>query len=69
MIQLEAIHKSFGDTHVLRGVSLSIDRGEVVCIIGPSGSGKVDPATLYQLPGTTRSWTDHRSTGRTHIET
>jgi polar amino acid transport system ATP-binding protein len=40
MIQLEAIHKSFGENHVLRGVSLSIDRGEVVCIIGPSGSGK-----------------------------
>ena len=40
MIQLDAIHKSFGDTHVLRGVSLSIERGEVVCIIGPSGSGK-----------------------------
>lgn len=40
MIQLEAIQKSFGENHVLRGVSLSIDRGEVVCIIGPSGSGK-----------------------------
>ncbi len=40
MIHLEDIHKSFGNTHVLRGVSLSIDRGEVVCIIGPSGSGK-----------------------------
>lgn len=40
MIQLEAIHKSFGHTHVLRGISLTIDRGEVVCIIGPSGSGK-----------------------------
>lgn len=40
MIQLEGIHKSFGATHVLRGVSLSIERGEVVCIIGPSGSGK-----------------------------
>src|SRR5687768_6182152 len=40
MILLEGIHKSFGDNHVLRGVSLSIDRGEVVCIIGPSGSGK-----------------------------
>jgi ABC-type polar amino acid transport system ATPase subunit len=40
MIQLEAIHKSFGHTHVLRGVTLSIERGEVVCIIGPSGSGK-----------------------------
>ena len=40
MIRLEDIHKSFGDLHVLRGVSLSIERGEVVCIIGPSGSGK-----------------------------
>jgi len=40
MIQLEGIHKSFENNHVLRGVSLSIDRGEVVCIIGPSGSGK-----------------------------
>ena len=30
MIQLDAIHKSFGDLHVLRGVSLSIKRGEVV---------------------------------------
>lgn len=40
MIRLEAIHKSFGHTLVLRGITLSIDRGEVVCIIGPSGSGK-----------------------------
>ncbi|MFT4040016.1 MAG: amino acid ABC transporter ATP-binding protein [Thermomicrobiales bacterium] len=40
MIHLEAIYKSFGDTHVLRGITLSISRGEVVCIIGPSGSGK-----------------------------
>lgn len=40
MIRLEAIHKSFGQNHVLRGVDLSIERGEVVCIIGPSGSGK-----------------------------
>lgn len=40
MITLDSIHKSFGANHVLRGVSLSIERGEVVCIIGPSGSGK-----------------------------
>jgi ABC-type polar amino acid transport system ATPase subunit len=40
MIELVGIHKSFGDNHVLRGVSLSIEKGEVVCIIGPSGSGK-----------------------------
>jgi ABC-type polar amino acid transport system ATPase subunit len=40
MIQLDDIHKSFGSNHVLRGVTLAIERGEVVCIIGPSGSGK-----------------------------
>lgn len=40
MITLENIHKSFGDNHVLCGVSMEIDKGEVVAILGPSGSGK-----------------------------
>ena len=40
MIQLEHIHKSFGDTEVLKGISGRIAPGEVVAIIGPSGSGK-----------------------------
>jgi len=40
MIELSDVHKRFGDLHVLRGVSLSVDRGEVVVVIGPSGSGK-----------------------------
>lgn len=40
MIQAEAIHKKFGETHVLKGVSQHIKAGEVVSIIGPSGSGK-----------------------------
>jgi ABC-type polar amino acid transport system ATPase subunit len=40
MIRLEDIHKHFGHNHVLRGVSLDVDKAEVVCIIGPSGSGK-----------------------------
>ena len=40
MIEIREIHKSFGQLHVLRGVSLNVDRGEVVVIIGPSGSGK-----------------------------
>ena len=39
-LRLENVHKSFGDLHVLRGVNMSIERGEVVCVIGPSGSGK-----------------------------
>src|SRR5690606_11502266 len=35
-----AIHKSFGDHHVLKGVSLDVAKGEVVTLIGASGSGK-----------------------------
>ena len=40
MIEVEGLHKYFGDLHVLRGIDLSVAAGEVVCIIGPSGSGK-----------------------------
>jgi glutamate transport system ATP-binding protein len=40
LIVLDGVNKWFGELHVLRDVNLSIDRGEVVVIIGPSGSGK-----------------------------
>ena len=40
MIRTENLHKSFGDLHVLRGVSQTIRKGEVVSVIGPSGGGK-----------------------------
>lgn len=40
MVQLDNIHKSFGTNHILKGVSLNINKGEVVVILGPSGSGK-----------------------------
>ncbi|WP_282012819.1 ATP-binding cassette domain-containing protein [Pyramidobacter piscolens] len=40
MIQLRNIHKSFGENHVLQGVDLEVQDGEVVSIIGASGSGK-----------------------------
>jgi polar amino acid transport system ATP-binding protein len=39
-IQLESLHKSFGELEVLRGIDLAVEAGEVICIIGPSGSGK-----------------------------
>jgi polar amino acid transport system ATP-binding protein len=41
MIQIRDIHKHFGrEVHALRGVSLDVEKGQVVVIIGPSGSGK-----------------------------
>jgi polar amino acid transport system ATP-binding protein len=37
---LENVHKSFGKTEVLRGIDLTVDEHQVVCLIGASGSGK-----------------------------
>jgi general L-amino acid transport system ATP-binding protein len=40
IIEIEGLNKWFGDFHVLRDISMSINKGEVVVVIGPSGSGK-----------------------------
>ena len=40
MLELQGVTKSFGDLRVLDGIDLSVERGEVVCVLGPSGSGK-----------------------------
>lgn len=40
MIKVENIHKSFGDTHVLKGITTCFDKGKTNLIIGQSGSGK-----------------------------
>jgi ABC-type polar amino acid transport system ATPase subunit len=39
MIEIEGLHKHFGPLHVLQGIDLSVAKGEVTCVIGPSGSG------------------------------
>ncbi|WP_226642437.1 amino acid ABC transporter ATP-binding protein [Mesobacillus subterraneus] len=40
MIRVQNLHKSFGNLEVLKGISTTIENGEVVAIVGPSGSGK-----------------------------
>ena len=40
MVKADHVHKSFGRLEVLKGITLAVDRGEVMCMLGPSGSGK-----------------------------
>ena len=61
MIEIQNITKSFGSLQVLKGISLTIGRGEVVCIVGPSGAGKT---TLLQIIGTL----DRPDSGTVHVD-
>lgn len=49
MLEANNIHKSFGDLEILKGLDLSIAKGEIISIVGSSGAGKT---TLLQVLGT-----------------
>ena len=59
LIEVEDLHKSFGDLHVLRGITTTILKGEVVVVIGPSGGGKstfLRCLNLLETPTSGRIW-------------
>ncbi|SFA97126.1 MULTISPECIES: amino acid ABC transporter ATP-binding protein [unclassified Bacillus (in: firmicutes)] len=59
MIKIDDLHKYFGKLEVLKGISTSINEGEVVAIIGPSGSGKstfLRCMNLLETPTSGRIW-------------
>ncbi|OOQ61879.1 ABC transporter ATP-binding protein [Mucilaginibacter pedocola] len=49
MLKATSIHKSYGQLHILKGVGLEVNRGEIVAIVGASGAGK---SSLLNILGT-----------------
>ncbi|MFC5727353.1 MULTISPECIES: amino acid ABC transporter ATP-binding protein [Nocardioides] len=52
-IDVQQLHKYFGDNEVLKGIDFHVDNGQVVCVVGPSGSGKstlLRCVTLLETP-------------------
>lgn len=49
MLHVENIHAYYGDSHILRGVSLSVREGEIVCLLGRNGAGKT--TTILTIMG------------------
>jgi polar amino acid transport system ATP-binding protein len=79
LVCIEGVHKWFGNNHVLKGIDLTLDPGEVQVVIGPSGSGKstlLRCVNLLEIPSEGNVWfrgrdlTDIRTdldTMRTHM--
>ena len=53
ILQVNDLNKSYGDHHVVKGISFAVDRGEVFGILGPNGAGK--STTISMLSGITES--------------
>ncbi|ODG91255.1 MULTISPECIES: amino acid ABC transporter ATP-binding protein [Bacillaceae] len=61
MIKITNLNKSFGNVHVLKGITTTIEQGSVVAVIGPSGSGKstfLRCMNLLETPSNGEIWMD-----------
>ncbi|MFQ6117700.1 MAG: ATP-binding cassette domain-containing protein, partial [Candidatus Bipolaricaulia bacterium] len=61
ILEVEDIHKSYGELEVLKGISLKVEEGEVLVIIGPSGTGKstlLRCINLLTRPDKGKVWVD-----------
>jgi arginine/lysine/histidine transport system ATP-binding protein len=61
VIKIEGMHKSYGQTEVLKGITTEINKGDVIAIIGPSGSGKstfLRCINLLENPSSGKVWID-----------
>ncbi|MFC1855658.1 ATP-binding cassette domain-containing protein, partial [Thermodesulfobacteriota bacterium] len=52
MLKLNDVHTYYGNLHALKGVSLEVNHGEIVCLLGANGAGK--STTLLSICGVTR---------------
>lgn len=71
MIKIENLHKSFGKNEVLQGITTTIQRGEVVAIIGPSGSGKstlLRCMNLLEVPTNGDIWIDEQEVTNSNVD-
>ncbi len=71
LVRIEDLHKRYGDNEVLKGVSLEVDKGEVVVIIGPSGTGKstlLRCVNLLSRPDSGRVWVEDEEVTAPHVD-
>ena len=61
MIDIQHLKKTFGENEVLKDISATVNKGQVICIIGPSGSGK---STFLRCLNVFKRWQRIRSITR-----
>ncbi len=67
VLRVENLHKSFGPNHVLKGIDLTVEKGQAVVLIGASGSGKstlLRCVNFMEIPSDGRVWLNGEAVGR-----